>query len=165
MNKCGFLRFEPLLTGRVKALSHLSCCLLHLCWAACMPLTSGLMDCIHSTEEGCEISLDLSWYCYTIWNETLSQGESNYLSSLGPWICHIFFPSQSLFAVYEITPSTFWTNQSYDLANCIYWSNPFCFWNRGRAAAIFICTSSTCLSFLKCLLRYLWRIEMLRSED
>lgn len=105
---CGFLCFGPHLTGRVKALSHLSCSVLHLCWSACMPLTPGLMDCLHSTEEGCEISLDLSWYCYNIWNETLSQEESNYLSSFGPWVCNISFPLQYLFAVYEIS-SSFWT--------------------------------------------------------
>lgn len=100
VNKYGFLLFEPHLTGRVKALSHLRSCLVRLCWAARIPLTSRLTDCICSTEEGCEISLDLSWYCYTIWNETLSQGESNYLSSFGPRICNISFPLQSLFAVY-----------------------------------------------------------------
>lgn len=86
-----------------------------------------LMDCMRSTERGCEISLDLSWYCYTIWNETLSQGESNYLSSFGPWICNIFFPLQSLFAVCLITSSTFLTNLTYDLAKCIYSAKSFCF--------------------------------------
>lgn len=61
-------------------------CLFLFCCAACISLRSRLMDCICSTEERCEISLDLSWYCYTIWNETPSQEESNYLSSFGPCV-------------------------------------------------------------------------------
>lgn len=85
-----YCALNPVWLAKIK-LFHLSCCFLHFCWAACIQLTSGLIDCICSTEEGCEISLDLSWYFYTIWNETLSQGESNYLSSFGPWICNIFF--------------------------------------------------------------------------
>lgn len=103
-------------------------CLFLFCWAACISLRSRLMDCICSTEERCEISLDLSWYCYTIWNETPSQEESNYLSCFGSCFFFLYLPLLAKFVFCALFTDS--SNLIHDLANCI---------NRSLCVFIFLC--------------------------